>query len=147
MELERARYLAEMYLIKYGLIDWDFKFDKASRRFGCCRHSKQEITLSRRLTALNDESQVTDTILHEIAHALVGLEHGHNKTWKHKAVELGCNGKRCYGKEVITQYKFIGTCPNCGRTIRRHKRRKCACRVCCNGTFNVDYMFTWERIR
>ena len=37
----------------------------------------------------HDPDEVRDTILHEIAHALVGPGHGHDAVWKAKCVEVG----------------------------------------------------------
>jgi SWI/SNF-related matrix-associated actin-dependent regulator 1 of chromatin subfamily A len=39
-----------------------------------------------------EEQQFKDTILHEIAHAIVGPHHGHDEVWRGKAVEIGCTG-------------------------------------------------------
>ena len=37
-----------------------------------------------------DIDHIRDTILHEIAHALVGPCHGHDAVWRQKAREIGC---------------------------------------------------------
>ena len=48
---------------------WTFLFDRAIRRFGNCNYTKRQISLSAKLTLLNDEPVVRETLLHEIAHA------------------------------------------------------------------------------
>jgi len=68
-----ARILAVTLMQQHGLVGWTFKFDHARRRFGCCNFTRRTISLSRPLTFLNDDAEVRDTILHEIAHALAGL--------------------------------------------------------------------------
>lgn len=71
--LEDAKILAELWIEHHNLVGWSFEFDNAQKRFGCCNFNKKRITLSRILTTLNSEAEVEDTILHEIAHALVDL--------------------------------------------------------------------------
>ena len=71
MNLNDAKTLANELMNQHGLYDWTFMFDDAKLRFGQCRHRSKEISLSRELTELNDVVHVKDTILHEIAHALL----------------------------------------------------------------------------
>jgi predicted SprT family Zn-dependent metalloprotease len=106
------------------------------------------ITLSRRFTLLNSEPEVRNTILHEIAHALVGPNHGHGKVWKAKAKELGCNGFRCCDRSVVApSTKWIAECPACQRVVRRHRRRIASCGRCSGGSFNPRYQLHWKIIQ
>lgn len=135
-----AYILATDLMREHGLIQqgWKFDFDKAVRRFGCCQHSKKKITLSRKLTELNSEAEVKDTILHEIAHALVGSKHGHDYIWKAMARKIGCSGNRCYQQHevVVPVMKYSATCPVCGNVSQRTKQpprhRKTSCGKCSN---------------
>jgi len=152
MNLHDAEVMAIMLMNQYGLDDWTFQFDTARRRFGMCAHRRRLISLSAHLTELNSEDVVTDTLLHEIAHALVGANHGHDEIWIEQAVAIGCNGERCYSSdEVITPEKtFIGTCPSCGKTIQRFVRKRgLACGSCCKkhngGKYSKQYKFKWKR--
>lgn len=134
MELLKAYQLGVTLMEKYNLdkMDWSFEFDNAKRRFGCCNYRKKKITLSAPLTELRDESFVKNTILHEIAHALVGGRHGHDNVWRAKAIEIGCNGNRC-SSDVEINGKWIGTCPN-GHTKHRHRKPSgsISCGTCSN---------------
>ena len=126
---------------------WSFRLDKATKRFGCCNYTKKEISLSKRLTELNNEEKVEDTILHEIAHALVGPDHGHDRVWKAKAKEIGCNAERCYSDDVVTpQSKYTAICDNCGKTEQvkkiSWKKKFSACGVCCKEYNNGQ--FSWR---
>ena len=96
MNLYAARDLALALMRQHGLHDWTFRFDHARRRFGSCRPRRRLITLSRPLAFLNEEAQVRDTILHEIAHALTPWD-GHGRNWKRKCIEIGAEPRRCYG--------------------------------------------------
>lgn len=124
MDTNKALLLARTLMLKHKLDDWHFEFDGAKRRFGRCNQSRKLISLSVVLTDLNDEDKVKDTILHEIAHALLGAGHGHDRYFKMKCVEIGCAPKRTYGDEVVVpKAKYIVKCPECGKTFHSNKRR------------------------
>lgn len=95
MRLDAAATLARRLMDEHGLTDWDLVFDNAKTRAGVCRPGRREIGLSQPLTKLHADDEVRDTILHEIAHALVGAEHRHDAVWRQKAVEIGSSGERC----------------------------------------------------
>lgn len=161
MNINKAHALAIELMTQHGLInnqvdpsgltttDWSFKFDSAVRRFGACYKHKNLITISRKLTELNDEAQVRDTILHEIAHALAPARAHHNRQWKSIAKAIGANPERCYDSSTVTTptRKWKATCPSCKRTVLRHKRMKIACGKCCNkhnrGKFDEKYLFVY----
>ncbi len=105
MNLAMAEFLAKDLMKEHGLISkgWTFKFDRAVSRFGQTKQSvnrstgriERTISLSKPLTEKRDEMKVRNTILHEIAHALVGVQHGHDIVWKRQAMAIGCDGQRC----------------------------------------------------
>ena len=71
MILAQARKLAHDLMRLHKLpAAWSFQFDRSKVRFGKCNYAKKEISLSQHLVQLNTETEVRDTILHEIAHAL-----------------------------------------------------------------------------
>ena len=150
MELSRASFLAINLMEKHGLTNqgWRFKFDNARRRFGVCKYRSKLICLSQHLVALNNEARVTDTILHEIAHALVGSNHGHDRVWRAKAIKIGCNGERCYNSaEVATpQSKYIAICVGCGYTHKKHRtpKKNSSCAKCSGGKYNSTYKLEWK---
>ena len=149
MDLFKAKELAKILMSKHDLTSkgWRFEFDNAKRRFGCCNHRYRKISLSKALVSINDEARVKNTILHEIAHALVGGGHGHDAVWRNKAIQIGCDGKRCYTSEntVIPEAKYIAVCKSCGHTHRKHRltRTVSACGLCCKGTFKAEYTLTF----
>jgi len=135
---------------QHGLIErgWSFEFDNAKSRYGSCKHISKRITLSQYMLPHMKDEDIVDTILHEIAHALVGRGHGHNNVWRYKALEIGCRGKRCSDKIIDyskLQYKYTGTCNN-GHTTNRHKFTKnaenCSCAQCSN-KYNPEFKFKW----
>lgn len=97
MELAAAKHLAETLMTEHDLLSagWSFTFDNASRRMGVCRYKTKTIGVSRLYAAEATEAQVRDTILHEIAHAIVGPSHKHGLVWKAAASRIGATPKSC----------------------------------------------------
>jgi predicted SprT family Zn-dependent metalloprotease len=122
---------------------WSFQFDRSKVRFGKCNYGKKEISLSRYLVELNDELEVRETILHEIAHALAPRGAGHGAKWRAVAESIGCQAKRCYGEEVARPApRYKGTCPTCRQVIYRHRRTVIACGRC-SPVFDRRFAFVW----
>lgn len=122
MNLRQARTLAIDLMNLHNLIGWRFRYDRAVRRLGYTQYGSKTISLSRALTVLNDEPQVKNTILHEIAHALLGAGHGHNNVWRSKAISIGCNGQRCTNSIVKVQPRFKIICALCGTSWPCHRK-------------------------
>lgn len=146
MTLQETRKLALDLMQEHGLIfdGWSFKFDTARRRTSICRYRCKEIGLSKYLLPYMKPEKVKDTLLHEIAHAMVGAGHGHDRVWQRQAIAIGCNGARCYDpetefhagavEELAVQSKYSLTCNSCGYVTAVHRRpkRSKACGHCCN---------------
>lgn len=144
MDLEAARRLGRELLDEHGLAEWTLVFDRAKQRAGVCRHARREIGLSAPLTRLHPEDGVRDTILHEIAHALVGARHGHDAVWRATALRIGCTGERCTDPELPrVDGDWVGTCA-AGHRITRHRRpsRPGSCAEC-SPTFSAEHLLTW----
>ena len=122
MELSGVRLLADRLLNEHELFEkgWSFSFDRAKRRAGSCKFSKKEITLARAYAEQEDYKDINYTILHEIAHALVGPKHGHNEIWRQKALEIGCDAERCH-YVVFSKPKYKLTCINRCFEVARYR--------------------------
>lgn len=145
MELKQAKNMAKE-LIKQYCPEYKLTISGGKQVFGACNWRRKIIKLSRYLTQLNEEQQVKDVILHEIAHALTPGE-GHGSEWRIKAAEIGCNAKRCYGEEVKKpEAKYIYKCPNCDREVARYRRSNKigACSECCNKHNNGKYIIDFQ---
>jgi predicted SprT family Zn-dependent metalloprotease len=110
-----------------------FAFDRAKRRLGCCHYDKRLITLSRPLTLLNDEAQMRDTILHEIAHALTPHA-GHGPMWQAAGRRIGARPQRAASHDEVEmpEYPFALRCEGCGGEYPRYRRPRAnyVCRPC-----------------
>jgi hypothetical protein len=145
MELDKAAVLATQFMDQHGLEGWRLGFDRAKARAGTCRPAERLISLSAPLTRLHSEEQVKDTVLHEIAHALVGAQHKHNAVWRAKALAIGCSGERCVDPEAGRPLAaWRGTCA-AGHQVEQHRRptRVATCRLCAPA-FDLAHVFEWR---
>jgi hypothetical protein len=113
MHITAATTLAERLMAQLGLTDtgWTFTLDQSLTRLGLCQYGPKVISLGTVYVVSADEVSVRDTLLHEIAHALVGphvltptgavvrngrgrpAKTGHGWQWRVKAREIGGTGK------------------------------------------------------
>ena len=98
---------------------WEFGFDLAKVRAGVCRPSERRIEISVSYCLRAGREAVEKTILHEIAHAIVGIDHGHDEVWKRTAVRIGAGPEACHDTEH-TRPKWVGAC-GCDRRWTRHR--------------------------
>jgi len=133
-----------------GLMNWRFGWNDARTSFGKCKHGSRRIELSKVLTPLRPKDETLNTILHEIAHALVGAGHGHDYVWRSKFVQLGGNGKRCSGMENVDKTKIAGAdwvavCPNGHVHVKYRKPRAEASCGKCSNKFDRRFLLHYEK--
>jgi predicted SprT family Zn-dependent metalloprotease len=107
--------------LAHGLGVWEFGFNRRKRALGLCRYDARAIELSVYLINRNEMEEVRDTILHELAHALVGPDHGHDTVWRAKAVEVGARPQRC-GQADMPAGRWRAQCGGCGEAFSRHRK-------------------------
>ena len=160
--------IKEVEILALSLIDkhlgdsthtWKFKFSKAKKVFGVCRYSESknfyQIQLSKPMCLLNDKDAITDTILHEIAHALdvdIRGMSNHDSEWKKIAKSIGCKGERCYDDTIkVAPAKYTADCSTCGTVHKRHRKTnsETSCGKCCeeynNGKFSEEYILNYKQ--
>jgi len=114
----------------HGLTKWRFQFDQSTRRAGCCNYKDRLISISFALARSGSDADIQDTILHEIAHALVGKKHNHDEVWQAKARAIGCSGERTHRLELAPP-RYQVRCENHCWTQTAHRRnRRLVCRTC-----------------
>jgi predicted SprT family Zn-dependent metalloprotease len=96
----------------FGLSAWRFAFNQRKTTLGQCRHGPRRIELSVHLLQWNPPEEVRETLLHEIAHALVGRGHGHDAMWRAKAAEVGARPERC-GQAEMPEGRWRAVCGGC----------------------------------
>ena len=120
--------LAYNLMQKHGLISlgWTFSFNNRKKGFGLCHYGKKTIYLSRYFALREDISVSEQTLLHEIAHALVGRGHGHDRLWELKFVSIGGKNPSCCRVTQVEnpQGKFIAKCSTCGAEYHRYRSSK-----------------------
>lgn len=126
-QMETILELALGLMRRHGLNTWDFEFDHSTRRAGCCNYHDRRISISFDLARNASEDDVRETLLHEIAHALVGKKHTHDAVWKAKAREIGCAGERCHRLKFAPP-RYSVTCVNHCWT---HTAERCDSRLLC----------------
>ncbi len=127
MYLTQAQTLAHQYMNQYGLLEkgWRFAFNRRKSSHGLCSYTKKTIFLSESYVQLNEAGNITNTILHEIAHALVGPWHNHDNTWRMMAKSIGCTGERCGSADVVqAPGKYKATCKSCSKEHQVHRLPK-----------------------
>jgi predicted SprT family Zn-dependent metalloprotease len=122
MDLDHATEIALRLIRQRGLVDWSFKLNNNKRRLGACKEYIKCIELSQQYVLRNNIEHVTDTILHEIAHALVGVAHGHDQVWKEMCIRLGCTPKACEDEVDMPEGDWRAHCPSCKQLFHRHRK-------------------------
>lgn len=81
---------------KHQVDNYKFVINNNSKCVGLCNAHTHTIAISLHHALNDDECEIENTILHEIAHALVGVHHGHKKIWQDKAKQLGVTWTKKY---------------------------------------------------
>ena len=101
MDIQDAEMLAFLHMEEYELYNhyWHFDFQNKKVALGTCSYRDKRISLSKWYVELNEEDEVEDTILHEIAHALSYIRHGlkGNRSWSN--LEEYLQGNWCYTRK------------------------------------------------
>lgn len=149
-KLNLVKDLGLRLLSKHGLYYWSLRFNTSVKSYGRCNHTRKIIFISKKYIVNNTIEDIKNTILHEIAHALLPYHHKHDNVWRNKAIEIGCDGKIYVGENTIRpEKKYKGICNTCNKTIKRHRRIfKLACGNCCqkynNNKYSNKFVFTWS---
>mgnify|MGYP003643932769 CR=1 FL=1 len=111
MHIEEARKFAHEQLSKYNLTGWKFSFNRSLTYAGICYGSPaNEIRISKPICEVESAEFIKDTILHEIAHAIVGTHHMHDIVWQECAKRIGCSPDATYEEsEAIIKAKLAKT--------------------------------------
>jgi predicted SprT family Zn-dependent metalloprotease len=129
-ELAHIADQARALLAHHQLSQWSFQFDTGTRRAGACHFTTQLISLSHEFAKRAPEEEIRDTILHEIAHALVGKEHNHDQVWQTQACRIGCSGQRCHNVQFAPPRYIMKCVRGCWVATAERRRRNLICKQC-----------------
>jgi predicted SprT family Zn-dependent metalloprotease len=131
---------------------WKLIFDNAKTRCASCQFTYTllnptiTIAISKVFAVFATDGEFKNTVLHEIAHAIAGIDAGHGPVWKRIALEIGCDAKRLHRangehQSFLDQGMKRVKCP-CGKIdfLRHRVKRKFVTKnVCkeCRGTLEV----------
>lgn len=99
--------LAHQLMDKHGLADWRFKINgRLKSTLGRCCYTSKLIELSKEYVLNDSIENITDTILHEIAHALVPSGK-HCERWKAMCRKIGARPEQYKStSELVKPYKY-----------------------------------------
>lgn len=148
-KLDQVAKFARQLMEQHGLIakGWKFKLGNAVHALGSVDGSKV-LRLSRHLVLNSGKRKIRNTLLHEIAHALVGWrQHRHDKVWRAKAISIGCDGE-VHGDMDVPPPTWIGECPKCHRKTMVYRRGRLpqSCGICADH-FDPTFLLVWSRAK
>lgn len=115
--------LAQPLLAKYGLSEWKVGFIDFPNKAGECDYGVKTIRISIPVAAVRTPHETRMTVLHEIAHALVGHHHGHDAMWAQVCKNIGGTGEECYSVTKESRSKILNfageTCRTCFTILPR----------------------------
>jgi len=133
---------------------WSFKWDRAWQRAGLCDYRRKVLSFSPKLFAVWESFECENTVLHEIAHALVNDGRSHSRAWQLKHIELGGDGRVTYDSNTVETVavpqrqarKYEGRCPH-GHTTQRVRlpKNRVSCGKC-SSRFDERFLLTWYRL-
>jgi predicted SprT family Zn-dependent metalloprotease len=124
---------------------WKLVLGAAKFRIATCHHAKRTIRVSREYARKASESDYTDAVLHEIAHALTGLlspgAAAHGAEWRAHALAIGCTARVRLAVDFVRSSHVL-TCVNRCFEHDRHRpgftRKRAVVCAHCLGEFVVE---------
>jgi len=141
----QAEQLARHLFHQHGLPDWSFRFNRSKVHLGLCKYGPRAIELSRHFVERNGLEIAADTLLHEIAHALVGPGHGHDATWKQQCISIGAKPERLSFEADMPDGCWQARCGCCGLLHHKHRKPKHRVGWWCARCGPERGRLTWER--
>jgi len=121
LEVVRAkRIVSQRWRIPYR----GFEMSKAKTIYGQATHDGK-VRISMIFLGTNEHAELKDTVRHEIAHLVCGMDADHNYHWQYVARQLGCTPKRSkpFANELKQaakkQWRLIGILED-GTEVRFH---------------------------
>ena len=151
-DLEMIEKTARELIAEHAPEGWSFAWSRATETYGHCDYKAKTIRISKPNAAHQQLSQTFDTVLHEIAHAIVGPGHGHGCEWMIIARRLGASPVASQAETADVPLRsvaapWVGTCPaghvSPQRFYRKPKRRY-SCSAC-SPRWSEDHILTYTK--
>lgn len=137
MKLVEIQALAQRLIVKHlpdplydDCSEWGFAWNDRIGALGCCHYKVKIIYLSKRWCRNLPDSEILDTILHEIAHALTPNDKSHGAEWKAACIRIGAKPESklqdigVYTSDVATPtHRLID---NTGKVVKEYYRKPAA---------------------
>ena len=127
MNIQQTYNLVVDLLKQHGLREkgWTFAVSRGKNILGSCSYRTKAIKISKYLIQLGTDEEVRNTVLHEVAHALVGGAAGHGHIWRMKCRQIGlANPERCSTVSYDVPHKVTLDCDIHGIIQKRQRRLK-----------------------
>lgn len=114
----RARF-AELQGIHPELAGWRFEINRRLQTtLGRCDYRRRVIEIAEWVWTEGHADRVENTLLHELAHALVGPGRGHGRVWQSMARRVGARPERCAriprSATAARPWRYEVHCARCG---------------------------------
>lgn len=147
MDLNRAREIVTHLTTLHLSDEWSVNYDNHVKRAGMCAYRTKTLHFSLKFAEQETEAEFTDTVIHEIAHALT-IGHKHDAVWKRQARALGGTGTRTTRTQLPDEeYPWVGTCATGTHKFKYLRKPKIAdqpsVRCRCGSVRNEDGKISW----
>ncbi len=151
MDLFDAEILAKTLISHYNP-GVQFAWSRTKKSYGDYFWSRNLIRLSSVLIPLMPIEEVTNVIMHEIAHSLCPPGEGHGPKWRAQMIKFGLKPERCSTTSAdlaALPGNWYAVCPKHGRTgdyFLRKPRLARSCTRCYPGRYNAEYKVIWHQV-
>jgi hypothetical protein len=126
----QAYKLAAHMLVDNGMDDWRINMKDVTSFHAQTIHKPKVITWSTRALTLVTKEQFTGIMYHEIAHAIVGASHGHNRNFKARYYKLTGNMDYAGYAVRLNCKNWLTHCEYCDNVGSVNNTRGRLCRPC-----------------
>lgn len=121
MQISKAIALAKQLLNEHGYGNVPVRITRAKVQLGRVTWKRdgsiKYMGLSIHHIKLNDENEIRETILHEIAHMIAGPKVQHGTAWKRAAMRIGAKAERCSSVAVCPPARYQAVCQKCNKPV------------------------------